>query len=121
MHGWTLWQFPENLIEDFLEGCEEDLQDAVYYGLDFLAEYGNRCGRPHSAPLGDGLFELRARANRNQARLVYYFDDERKIIFVVAVIKKQQRISPSDMQLAKQRRKFLQDSGETAHGFDIPD
>ncbi|MGH7204683.1 MAG: type II toxin-antitoxin system RelE/ParE family toxin [Nitrospiraceae bacterium] len=120
MQPWTLWQFPDNLIDDFLAGCTEELREAVYYGLDFLAEYGNRCGRPHSAPLGEGIFELRARAGRQQARLLYYFDPNRKIVFVVAIFKDQRRISPPDLKLAKQRRQFLRDSGGTGHDFNIP-
>jgi phage-related protein len=68
--------------------------------LDFLQEHGNLSGRPVSAALGDGIFELRA----NQARMLFYFGTKHDIIFVHCLIKKTRRVPREDIELAKKNR-----------------
>lgn len=76
------------------------------------------CERPVSAPLGDGLFELRGKANKKQARLIYYFGtNRREIIFTHACYKASKTISPRDMEIAKRNRKSIEEGREKPHGL----
>ena|SRR5438552_3510862 len=80
--------------------CDQHTQEILDRRLDTLCEYGNRAERPVSAPLGDGIFELRA----NSARMLFYFGKKRDIIFVNCFIKKVRRVPREEIKLAKKRR-----------------
>ena len=73
-----------------------------------LAEiYGANLGRPHSAPLGDGLFEFRAKGKEGVARSIFVCVADRKIVILHSVIKKSPKIPKKDLDLAKKRAKEL--------------
>src|ERR1700679_3282653 len=83
--------------------CDKDTQDLLDVRLDILKERGNLSGRPVTAPLEAGIFELRAK----DARLLFYFGEERDIIFVHGIIKKTRSVPPADIKLAKKRREEI--------------
>ena len=73
-----------------------------------LAEiYGANLGRPHSAPLGDGLFEFRAKGKEGIARSIFVCVADRKIVILHSIIKKSPKIPKKDLDLAKKRAKEL--------------
>lgn len=72
-----------------------------------MLEHGNLSGRPVSAPLGDGIFELRA----NETRLLFYFESGQRIVFVHYLLKKTRRVPQSAIRLAKDRRAIIRAQG----------
>jgi len=114
MCSWTLWQF-KSAVNSFLDTCSEEMQEILMRRLGLLSEKGTECKRPVSAPLGDGLFELRGKANRKEARLIYYYSPNRTITFVHAGYKSGSKISPQDMAKAKKNRKLIEERHEKAH------
>jgi len=68
---------------------------------------GNLASRPISAPLKDGIFELRARAGKVQARLLFFFQPGKRIIFAVSTIKKKSKVPEQDIDKAKNIRDAL--------------
>lgn len=87
--------------------------------LDRLSVTGNMSKRPISAPLEDGLFELRGQAGNMQARLIYFFDIDKQIIFVHAIYKSGSQISRKDLEIAKQNRKLIKEEKEKANGLNL--
>jgi phage-related protein len=83
--------------------------------MGILMELGNECGRPISAHLQDGIFEFRA----NQVRLLYFFGDNRQIVFVHNIVKKTGNVPPREIKLAKTRRKEVQKGG-SLNAFTFP-
>lgn len=57
---WEIKQYP-GVIESFRSRASQGLWDEMLISLAMLQEKGNGCRRPVSAPLQDGIFELRAR------------------------------------------------------------
>jgi len=108
MNGWKLQQF-NNIVTTFLENCDSDMEEALVERLDLLSDKGNMCRMPVSKPLGDGLFSLRAKENRRQVRLIYYFKPNKVIIFVYAFYKTTRSILPRDIEKAKKNKKFIEE------------
>jgi hypothetical protein len=80
------------------DGNTQEMLDRRYVGL---LEKGNLSERPISAPLRDGIFELRA----NAARMLFFFGPKRlEITFVNCFFKKQREVPPEEIDLAIKRR-----------------
>jgi phage-related protein len=60
--------------------------------------------RPYAAPLGDGIYELRAKTINGQFRFFYFFFDGKKIIITHGLHKKTRAIPRSEIKQAKQYR-----------------
>lgn len=118
MNTWTLWQY-KNIVNAFIDECDIKMQAAIFARLDLLSEKGNQCRFPASAPLEDGIFELRVKSSRRQARLLYYFEQGQKIIFVHAFIKKMQKASRSDIETAKRNKRTIEEGRDGAHGINL--
>jgi phage-related protein len=86
--------------QETYDACDEDTRDTLDYRLDLLEEYGNLSGRPISAHLEDGIFELRAK----DARMLFYFSEWREIVFVHCIIKKTRKVPREDIESAKKNR-----------------
>jgi phage-related protein len=68
-------------------------------------------GRPHTAPLGQGLFEIRAKGREGIARSVYCTIKDEEIVVLISVIKKQNKIPKRQMDTARKRMKEVQNDG----------
>jgi phage-related protein len=97
--NWTAFQY-RRVWDEAYALCDDDTQEGLDRRLDLLLEHGNLAGRPITAPLGDGIFELRA----NAARMLFYFGASRSIVFVHCIIKKTRTVPTEDVKLAKKRR-----------------
>jgi phage-related protein len=96
---WSTFQC-DKVWDNIYSQCDEDTQLLLDRRLDFLREKGNLSGRPISAPLKDGIFELRAKI----VRMLFYFEIGQMIIFVHGIMKKTGNLPPADIELAKKRR-----------------
>ena len=87
--------FPKGILADFLRGVE------------LIEEFGPVIGRPHTAPLGKGLFEIRAKGREGRGRLIFCSMRARKIIILHSFIQKTQNISQKEMGKALKRMKEI--------------
>ncbi len=62
---------------------------------------------PLSKPLGNGLFEIRVRANMVISRVLYCFRPGREIILLHGFIKKTEKTPPEDIKIAMARLEDL--------------
>jgi phage-related protein len=118
MNGWTLWQY-KNIAESFLAHCDEGMYDVLVRRLTTLSEIGVQCKMPISEPIGDGLFSLHGRSGRERGRLIYYFGENRRIIFVHAFWKTTRKIDRHDIETAKRNRHLIEEGREKRYGFDL--
>ena len=70
-------------------------------------EVGPNLGRPHSAPLGNGLFEFRTKGKGSIARSVFVNVINRDIVILHTLIKKSDAIPKKDMKIIMQRAKEI--------------
>ena len=96
---WITWQY-KTVWDDTYAQCDDATKEVLDRHLFSSRTKGNLLERPISAPLGNGVFELRAK----DARMLYVFGPNRTIIFVNCFLKKVRRVPPQEIALAKKRR-----------------
>ena len=97
---WTLWEF-EDSYTSFYAGCDKLGQASIDSRLEKLLEQGNKARAPISKPVRDGIFELRSQRG---ARVLYFFQPDRKIVVVLGVIKDQRKLEKADINTAVKRK-----------------
>ena len=85
--------FPTGILADFLRVVE------------LIEEFGPAIGKPHTAPLGKGLFEIRAKGREGIGRSNFCTVRDRKIIILHSLIKNTQKIPQKEMGKAVKRMK----------------
>src|SRR5262245_61462894 len=55
--------------------------------IERLRDHGHDLRRPAAAPLEDGIYELRTRANKVQVRMLYFFDKREAAVVTHGFIK----------------------------------
>lgn len=76
---------------------------------ELVEEFGSDLGRPHTAPLGKGLFEIRAKGREGISRSVFCTIKNKEIVILITIIKKDNKIPKRQMETAQKRMKEIQD------------
>jgi len=76
---------------------------------ELVEEFGPDLGRPHTAPLSKGLFEIRAKGKEGISRSVFCTVKGQEIVILITVIKKDNKIPKRQMDTAQKRMKEIQD------------
>lgn len=113
---WELREYKTVFSDFYNSECDEDMQAAIDQRLDVLQTKGNLAGEPVSKYLTgtNGLLECRPRAGKQQARLLFFFQPGKKIVFVVAVKKDQRKLSKKDIKKAERRKRLIESNVEHA-------
>lgn len=85
--------FPKGILANFLHIVE------------MVEEYGPALGKPYTASIGDGLFEIRAKGKEGIGRSLFCTIKGREIIIFHSFIKKSQKTPKKDIDLARKRMK----------------
>lgn len=91
-------ELPKGILANFLRVAE------------LIEEFGPDIGRPHTAPLGRGLYEIRAKGKEGIARSVFCTVKGDEIIILITVIKKDNKIPKRHMDTARKRMKEILDN-----------
>jgi phage-related protein len=78
--------------------------------VELIEDFGPAIGRPHTAPLGQGLFEIRAKGKEGIARSVFCTQKGQEIVVLMTVIKKNDKLRERLMERARKRMKEVQDN-----------
>ena len=84
-----------------MDECDEAMRDAIKPRLTSLLMKGNEARYPVTEPLGDGLFEVRARCGRVRIRLLFGFLPGGRVVFVWGGTKDQRRLRPETIGRAR--------------------
>jgi phage-related protein len=104
--NWNITFFNEKIKNDTLSLTDGILANMLKI-FEMVKETGPNLGRPHSAPLGDGLFEFRAKGKEGIARSIFCTVIDNEIVILHTVIKKSSAVPKKDLDLAKKRKKEL--------------
>ncbi len=85
--------FPKGILAHFL------------HVLEMIEVYGPALGRPYTAPVGSGLFEIRAKGKEGIGRSLFCLMKGKEIIILHSFIKKTQKIPKKDLELGRRRMK----------------
>lgn len=92
-------------VAEFLDSLDQKMSAKLVGLMELLEEKGTALREPYSAPLGDGIFELRCKQGSNITRVLYFFYYGSRIVVTNGFIKKTQKTPPGEIRLAKSRRK----------------
>lgn len=107
--AWTVTFYSRKVEQEVLD-LPPGIQANLFRTFRLVAEFGPSIGRPHTAPLGHGLFELRARGSEGIARSVFCTIAGNEIVILLTVIKKTATIPARHMETARKRMKEVQNA-----------
>lgn len=90
--------------KDFILGLDKKMRAKMLRTISLLADNGPDLREPCSKPLGDGIFELRAKVGSDISRVLYFFIVGRRVILTNGFIKKTQKTPPAELERAKRYR-----------------
>jgi phage-related protein len=92
-------------VRDWLKSMSAS-EDRKRIGEDIkTVEFGWPIGMPVCRPLGDGIYEVRTSLARNRiARVLFYIDRKGRMVLLHGFIKKTQRTSAEDLELARNNK-----------------
>ena len=90
--------------EEFILAQDVKMQAKIFMALEFLEEKGPMLREPFSKPLGEGIFEVRAKQGTDISRVLYFFVVGKKVILTNGFVKKTQKTPPREIEKAKRYR-----------------
>ena len=75
---------------------------------ELIEEFGPDLGRPHTAPLGGGLFEIRAKGREGIARSLFCTVKGQQVVILLTAIKKSNALPRRQMDTARKRMQEVQ-------------
>ena len=90
--------------EEFILEQDKKMQAKIFMALEFLEERGPALREPLSKPLGDGIFEVRAKQGSDISRVLYFFLFCKKVILTNGFRKKTQKTPSREIDRAKRYR-----------------
>ncbi|PTR04648.1 phage-related protein [Nitrosomonas nitrosa] len=105
--AWTITFFNEKVEAETLRLPPGILANFLRIA-ELIQEFGPDLGRPHTAPLGRGLFEIRAKGHEGISRSVFCTVKNKEIVILMTVIKKGNKIPKRQMETAQKRLKEVQ-------------
>ncbi len=104
-------------VQEFLDSLDPKMNAKMIGLMEILEEKGFSLREPYSAPLEDGIFELRAVQGSNISRALFFFYIEGRIIITHGFIKKTQKTPRAQIELArKYRSDFLKRQAQPNRG-----
>ena len=94
----------EEPVREFLLDLDPKMRAKMVREIGLLEANGPALREPDSKPLGDGIFELRAKLSSNITRVLYFFYVGKKIILTNGFVKKTQKTPTREIDIAKKYR-----------------
>jgi phage-related protein len=102
---------------DFYIGIDEQIlamppkiQARMLKLLELMERHGANLGPPHTEAMGDGLFEIRAKAQEGIGRGLFCYLQGKHVMVLHAFVKKSQKTPMKDLELARQRQQEVHKS-----------
>jgi len=109
---WVIEFYSSSVEESILE-MPPKIQARMLKLLELAEKHGANLGSPHTEPMGDGLFEIRAKAQEGIGRSLYCYMKGRHIMVLHAFIKKSNKTPKSDLELARKRKLEVKNESST--------
>ena len=90
--------------KEFLLSLDVKMRAKMLRTIDLLAVNGDELREPHSKPLDDGIFELRAKVGSDITRVLYFFMVGKRVILTNGFVKKTVKTPPAEIARAKRYR-----------------
>jgi phage-related protein len=104
--SWKVTFYSEKVEKEILKFPASILADLLHI-LEIIEELGPNLGKPHTAPMGNGLFEIRAKGKEGIGRAFFAIVLEKEIVIVHSFVKKTQKTPKKELEKARKRVKEL--------------
>ena len=91
-------------VIEFLDGLDVKMRAKMVRTIKMLEDNGNSLREPHSKPLGDGIFELRAKVASDISRVLYFFFIGHRAVLTNGFVKKTDKTPAEEIDKAKRYR-----------------
>ncbi|TYL46570.1 type II toxin-antitoxin system RelE/ParE family toxin [Marinomonas sp. IMCC 4694] len=95
-------------VEDHILSMPPKIQARMIKLLELMEKHGAHLGPPHTKAMGDGLFEIRAKAKEGIGRGLFCYLKGNRIYVLHVFIKKSQKTPKHELKLARERQKEVQ-------------
>ena len=107
---WTITYFNEN-VENSVAELPVKIRARYFALTDRMEVVGPDLGMPHTSPMGDGLFELRVKAQEGIARVMYCTQLGHEIIILSCFVKKTQKTQKNELEIERKGLKEVKHHG----------
>jgi phage-related protein len=104
--NWKITFYNQKVLKQ-IRSFPVGIQTNLTYILELIAELGPNLGKPHTAPLGKGLFEIRAKGKGGISRSFFCTMHEHEVVILHSIIKKSQKAPKKEVALAIKRMKEI--------------
>jgi len=104
--NWVIEFFDERVEADTLSLPPKILAKLLHI-FELIEISGAQLGEPYTKSLNNGLFEVRAKAKEGIGRSIYCYQKGKKIIILHSFVKKEQKTSKRDLEIALKRKKEI--------------
>lgn len=104
--SWKVTFFNQKIEAEVLAFPPGVLANFVHI-IEMIEELGPALGKPHTAPMGNGLFEIRAKGKEGIGRALFCAVKGQEIVILHAFIKKTQRTPKKELEKARRRLKEI--------------
>ncbi|KTC94691.1 type II toxin-antitoxin system RelE/ParE family toxin [Legionella erythra] len=106
MH-WTV-DFYNESVEEAILAMPPKIQARMIKLLELIETHGANLGPPHTEAMGNGLFEVRAKAQEGIGRSLYCYMKGKHIMVLHAFVKKSAKTPKPELNLALQRKREVE-------------
>ncbi len=104
--SWKITFFNNKVEEEALSLPDGILANLLHI-FEMIEEFGPAIGKPHTAPMGEGLFEIRAKGLEGIGRVLFCILKSKEIVVLHSFIKKTQKTPKKELAKARKRQKEL--------------
>ena len=90
---------------EWFESLGDKAQDKCRIRIERLEELGHELRRPEADVLRDGIYELRAKHQRVNYRMLYFFHGQQAVVLSHGITKQQEEVPSSEIDRAIERKK----------------
>ncbi len=101
---WEITFYSERVEKETLSFPAGILANLLHI-LDMIEELGPNLGKPYTASMGKGLFEIRAKGKEGIGRSLFCTVKGKEVIVLRSFIKKTQKTPKKELKLARRRMK----------------
>lgn len=97
---------------DWFDEIPQKARLACLARIELLKEHGHRLRRPHVEYLRDGIYELRAKVQKVNYRMLYFFHGQKVIVLSHGITKQRAEVPSTEIEYAKRRAAAFADDPE---------
>ena len=114
--NWHITFFSSKVEQDTLN-FPSGITANLLHIFEMIEKFGPALGKPYTAPMGNGLFEIRAKGKEGIGRSLFCMLKCKELVVLHSFIKKTSKTPAKELNLAKKRMKEVKNGSSDTRGF----